>query len=77
VIFDTGIADFILPSASCDSSCQGHNLYNASESSTSLDTKKKFSTQLDGNMVSGEVYTDSVTLTGYTVGSHGFGRSQG
>ncbi|KAH9975412.1 aspartic peptidase domain-containing protein [Lactifluus volemus] len=45
----------------------GHSLYNTSESSTSQDTKKKFSTQLDGIEISGEEYTDSVTLAGYTV----------
>jgi len=55
-----------LPGSDCGSTCDGHTLYNPSASSTSGDFGQTFELQYgDGSTVSGEQYTDTVTLTGY------------
>ena len=65
VNFDTGTSDLFLPSSTCDSSCNGHVLYDASESSTAHDLGTPF---YSGYGVNGTLYTDDVTIAGYTVG---------
>ncbi|KAI9444480.1 acid protease [Lactarius indigo] len=66
VDFDTGSSDMFLPASKCDSSCSGHTLYNPKSSSTSSDVRQTFELQYaDGSTVSGEQYTDTVTLAGY------------
>ncbi|THH12231.1 hypothetical protein EW145_g104 [Phellinidium pouzarii] len=69
VDFDTGSSDLFLPGSTCGSTCAGHTVYNTSSSSTAKDYGKKFTLAYgDGSMVSGEQYTDTVSLgTGLTV----------
>ena len=68
VDFDTGSSDLFIPSTNCNSSCSGHEKYNTSASSTSHDLKKSFTlTYGDGSNVSGEQYTDVVTISGLNV----------
>lgn len=68
VDFDTGSSDLFLPGPDCDSSCSGHTTYDPSSSSTSNDVGKTFSLSYgDGSTVSGEQYTDTVTIAGLTV----------
>ncbi|KAK7691231.1 hypothetical protein QCA50_006334 [Cerrena zonata] len=75
VDFDTGSSDLFLPSSSCTTNCKGHKLYNPSSSSTSVDKGKTFSLQYgDGSSVSGEQYSEAVTIarlsaTGQAIGA--------
>ncbi|TFK76153.1 acid protease [Pluteus cervinus] len=67
VDFDTGSSDLFLPGSNCKSTCNGHTKYDPSKSSTSADRSKTFSLAYgDGSTVSGEQYTDTVTLGGLT-----------
>ena len=66
--FDTGSSDLFLPSAKCDSSCEGHSLYDPSASSTSQDLGKQFNLDLGhGSSASGELYSDAIEIAGLTV----------
>lgn len=66
VVFDTGSADLFLPSASC-TTCGSLTRYNPSSSSTSTDLGKTFSLKFgNGETVSGEQYTDTVSIAGLT-----------
>ncbi|KAH9161573.1 acid protease [Lactarius sanguifluus] len=66
VDFDTGSSDLFLPGSDCDSTCSGHTLYDPSSSSASSDAGKTFELRYgDGSTVSGEQYTDTVTLAGF------------
>ncbi|KAI0064447.1 acid protease [Artomyces pyxidatus] len=74
VDFDTGSSDLFLPSSTCDSTCQGHTAYSSSDSSTSSDVGKTFQLQYgDGSTVSGEQYTDTVSIAGLTATSQTLG----
>ena len=67
VDFDTGSSDLFLPGKNCDSTCSGHTPYDPSASSTSTDLGTPFSLSYgDGSTVSGEQYTDTVTIAGLT-----------
>ncbi|KAI5116280.1 hypothetical protein M0805_009931 [Coniferiporia weirii] len=67
VDFDTGSSDLFLPGPSCGSTCSGHTKYTPSSSSTSKDVGKSFSLAYgDGSTVTGEQYSDTVTLGGLT-----------
>ncbi|KAH7906840.1 acid protease [Hygrophoropsis aurantiaca] len=67
VDFDTGSSDLFLPGMDCNSSCNGHERYDPSVSSTSKDLGKTFSLEYgDGSTVSGEQYSDTVTIAGLT-----------
>ncbi|KAI0048765.1 acid protease [Auriscalpium vulgare] len=67
VEFDTGSSDLFLPGVQCTLNCQGHNLYNASASLTSRDRHATFTLAYgDGSTVSGEKYSDDVTVAGLT-----------
>jgi cathepsin D len=67
VDFDTGSSDLFLPGKNCDSTCSGHTLYDPSASSTSSDVGSTFSLSYgDGSTVSGEQYTDTVSIQGLT-----------
>jgi cathepsin D len=67
VDFDTGSSDLFLPASGCDSTCSGHTLYDPSASSTSSDVGTNFTLSYgDGSTVSGEQYTDTVTIAGLT-----------
>jgi len=68
VQIDTGSTDFFVPDVSCGESCQGHNLYDPSQSSTVQHVGKPVNlTYAGGAWASVEQYTDAVTLAGYTV----------
>jgi cathepsin D len=68
VVFDTGSSDLFVPSTDCDSTCSGHTEYDPSSSSTSHDTGDNYSLgYLDGSTLSGEEYTDDVTVGGLVV----------
>ena len=67
VDFDTGSSDLFLPGPDCGSTCSGHTTYDPSSSSTSKDVGKTFSLSYgDGSTVSGEQYTDTVSIAGLT-----------
>ncbi|KAI0060071.1 acid protease [Artomyces pyxidatus] len=67
VDFDTGSSDLFLPASTCGSTCSGHTLYTVKSSSTAKDLKKTFSLAYgDGSTVSGEQYTDTVSIAGLT-----------
>ena len=72
MIFDTGRSDLILPSSTCDSSCDRHVLYDSSGSPTAQDLKQAFKANASfddsSDSFSGMLYTDTVTVAGYTVG---------
>ncbi|KAF9235755.1 aspartic peptidase domain-containing protein, partial [Melanogaster broomeanus] len=64
--------NLFLPGSNCGSSCDGHTIYSPSSSSTSKDLGKTFLLQYgDGSSVSGEQYSDSVTIQapGQTLGA--------
>ena len=70
--FDTGSSDLFLPSTACDSTCAGHVLYDPSKSSSEHDLGTSFYLQYgDNSGVNGTLYTDDVTIAGYTVGLRG------
>ncbi|KAI0081508.1 acid protease [Panus rudis PR-1116 ss-1] len=67
VDFDTGSSDLFLPSSTCKTNCEGHKLYNTSSSSTAADRHMTFTLEYgDGSQVSGEQYTDTVSIAGLT-----------
>ncbi|KAH9168072.1 acid protease [Lactarius sanguifluus] len=76
VIFDTGSALTFLPGSDCDSSCEGHMWYFPAKSSTAKDLGEPFETRYgDGttDFVDGLLYTDDVTVAGYTAKSQTLG----
>ncbi|KAH9939219.1 aspartic peptidase domain-containing protein [Amylocystis lapponica] len=72
--FDTGSSDLWVPSSSC-SSCSSHSTYDASKSSTSKKTSSgSFSVSYgDGSTATGDVYTDTVSVSGVSVTGQTFG----
>lgn len=57
-----------MPGPECDSSCSGHTVYNPSDSSTAHDLGQTFSHSYeDGATVSGQLFTDTVSIAGLTV----------
>ncbi|EPQ56641.1 acid protease [Gloeophyllum trabeum ATCC 11539] len=74
VDFDTGSSDLFLPGPDCSENCSGHKTYDPDSSSTSSDRNKDFSLQYgDGSTVSGEQYTDTVTIAGLTAKKQALG----
>ncbi|TCD61064.1 hypothetical protein EIP91_009067 [Steccherinum ochraceum] len=75
VDFDTGSADIFLPGPQCDDiNCQGHALFAPNASSTAKDTDQTFQLQYgDGSSVSGQVYTETVTVSGVTATNQSIG----
>ena len=67
--FDLGSSDLWVPSSKCSSqSCSGKHKYDASESSTSARQTGAFSIEyLDGSNLSGDIYTDTVSVGGIKV----------
>ncbi|KAH9029006.1 acid protease [Lactarius pseudohatsudake] len=73
VDFDTGSALMFLPGSDCDNSCKDHVLYN-NASATNLG--EPFEVRYgDGttDIVNGSLYTDDVTIAGYTANNQTFG----
>lgn len=61
-------SDLFVPAVNCDSSCDGHQLWDPTSSSTAKDLDLQFSLQYgDGSTVSGEQYRDTVSISGFTV----------
>jgi len=57
VDIDTGTSDFIVPSSSCSTGCEGHKAYDPAKSSTSHELNTSFNlTYGNGAPLSGEVY---------------------
>ncbi|KAF8266878.1 Asp-domain-containing protein [Lactarius quietus] len=74
VNFDTGSSDMFLPSTGCDSSCDGHTWYDPWNSSTKYEIGTPFSLEYaDGSAIKGTLYTDDVTIAGYTAKNQTFG----
>jgi len=68
VDFDTGSSDLFVPSVNCASSCSGHETYDPSASANSQDLGVPFDISFgDGSVVSGEQYSDVVSIAGLTV----------
>ncbi|KAF8122507.1 Asp-domain-containing protein [Boletus edulis] len=68
VDFDTGSSDLFLPGSACNSSCSGHTKWDPSSSSTSQDLGISFSLKYGNGSVtvSGEQYTDIVSIAGFS-----------
>ncbi|XP_006459904.1 hypothetical protein AGABI2DRAFT_149875 [Agaricus bisporus var. bisporus H97] len=70
----TGSSDLFLPGATCGATCQGHEIYDTSASSTAQDQSRDFSLLFgDGSSIQGEVFSDTVTLGGLTVTNQAVG----
>jgi len=68
VDFDTGSSDLFLPGPTCNTSCEGHTIYNPNTSTTSKDLGKTFTLQYgDGSAVTGEQWNDTVIIDGLSV----------
>jgi cathepsin D len=71
VDINTGGTDLFVASKNCNSSCSGHKEYDPSASFTSRDLGKNFTLVYDdgfeNSTVSGELYTDVVTIGGLVV----------
>ena len=68
VEFDTGSSDLFVPLTSCEVNCFKHKKYDPSASSTSHDLGKRFNLgYLDSSNVTGDQYTDVVTIAGLVV----------
>ncbi|KAH9976061.1 aspartic peptidase domain-containing protein [Russula vinacea] len=66
VVIDTGTADLMLFGPSCPT-CQGHNTYDPSKSSSANDLKTPFNLTYGFGNIVGDVFTDSVTIGGFEV----------
>jgi hypothetical protein len=67
VDFDTGSSDLFVPAAGC-ATCNGHQMYDPTASSTSQDRGETFTlTYGDGSSVTGEQYDDTVIVAGLKV----------
>ncbi|KAH7914044.1 aspartic peptidase domain-containing protein [Hygrophoropsis aurantiaca] len=74
VDFDTGSADLFLPGPDCGSTCDGHNIYDPTSSSSSKDVNNTFTLSYgDGSTVLGERWTDTVAIAGYTATNQALG----
>lgn len=74
VIFDTGVADFLVPNSVCQTGwCVGKAKYNSSLSSTFFDQNSAFTAIQGSGTASGQVYRDVVNLASLTVQSQYFG----
>ena len=68
VDFDTGYSDLFLSGKDCGDTCSGHTAYDTSKSSSAQDLGQQFSLKYgDGSTVSGEVFSDTVSIGGLTV----------
>ncbi|KAJ7181006.1 acid protease [Mycena filopes] len=75
VDFDTGSSDTFLPAVGCDSTCDGHTLYDPSASSTAVNTTDSYFLQFGAGNATGFVFTDTVTVAGVTARAQAVGAS--
>jgi len=74
VDIDTGSSDLFLPLPTCGSNCSGHTSYDPNASSTAQNLLQTFSLKYeDGSTVSGEQYSDVVSIAGLTAKSQTLG----
>ena len=66
VDFDTGSAALFLPGPSCPN-CDGHDIYNPTQSSTSKDLGTNSTLDYGRGEVKGEIYMDNVFAGGFKV----------
>ncbi|KAJ7742870.1 acid protease, partial [Mycena metata] len=71
VDFDTGPSDTFLPAVGCDSTCDGHTLYNPSARYSPV----PFFLQFGAGNATGFVFTDEVTIAGLTARAQSVGAS--
>jgi len=64
-----------LPRSTCPS-CEGHELYNTANSSTAHPLKKSFNLGYVDGGVNGTLYTDDVTIAGYTAKTQTLGAAR-
>jgi cathepsin D len=62
VDIDTGSSDTFLPAVGCDSTCDGHTLYNPSASSSAVNTTDPFFLQFGAGNATGFIFTDTVKI---------------
>ncbi|KAF8262385.1 acid protease [Lactarius quietus] len=62
----TGSSDLYLSSSACDKSCNEHDTYDASASGTAHNLGRRFYLEYGPSAVNGTLYTDDVTIAGYT-----------
>ncbi|KAH9990903.1 aspartic peptidase domain-containing protein [Russula vinacea] len=72
VVFDTTSADLWLFGPSCPT-CQGHDIYDPSQSSSANDLKTPFNVSYSFGNLTGDVFTDSVTVGGFKVSNETLG----
>ncbi|KAJ6602795.1 acid protease [Mycena vulgaris] len=75
VDFDTGSSDTFLPAVGCDSTCDGHTLYNPAASSTAVNTTDPFFLQFGAGNATGFIFTDTVKVAGVTAQAQAVGAS--
>ncbi|KAJ7148453.1 acid protease [Mycena crocata] len=75
VDFDTGSSDTFLPAVGCDSTCNGHTLYNPSASSSAVNTADSFFLQFGAGNATGTIFTDTVSVAGVTARGQAVGAS--
>jgi len=75
VDIDTGSSDTFLPAVGCDSTCDGHTLYNTAASSTAVDTEETYVLEFGSGSATGTIFTDTVTIAGLTARSQAVGAS--
>lgn len=74
VEFDTGSSDLILPGPSCNTDCGAHAKYAPGSSSTSVNLGKTFTWDTgNGSSISGQQYTDTVSVAGLNATSQALG----
>jgi len=74
ITLDTGSSDLWLASSTCTTGCDGvTDLYNTAASSTFSDSQESITIKYGSGQVSGDIGTDTVTMSGFTVTSQPLG----
>lgn len=77
VDFDTGSSDLFLPGPNCSANCAGHKVYDPARSATAADAHRGFSLMYgDGSSVTGEQYSDTVSVAGLTATNQRLGAAK-
>ncbi|KAJ7072892.1 acid protease [Mycena amicta] len=75
VDFDTGSSDTFLPAVGCDSTCDGHTLYDTDASSTAVNTTDPYFLQFGAGNATGFVFLDTFEVAGVTATAQSIGAS--